>query len=256
MEFNTYSDLLKQESKVYEETIKESPEIGWFKEFYQDIQRIMYLIPNKRRNDELPENPPIFYLILTSTLQIVYLSNSILHLISRGYYGQGMNLLRSVQEEYHSLLFFNYHPRNQIKQWNEGKIKYKQINSFMTSSHYIPKKWRGIVKHRIKIHKVLSSFVHTSRYGWSGVVKVEETTGDNLLKMLPIYEQTSFNTVFIALTLYLGNIILFLLEIYENELKDSGLYEEIFNILKQCESEYMWPTLQNMRLDIGKEILG
>ena len=210
----------------------------------------------KRRNDELPENPAIFYLILTSTLKIVYLSNSILHLISRGYYGQGMNLLRSVQEEHHSLLFFNYHPRNQIKQWNEGKIKYKQINRYMTSSKYIPKKWKGIVKHRMRIHEVLSSFVHTSRYGWSGVVKVEKSTGNNLLKMLPIYERTSFNTVFIALMLNLGNTILLLLEIYENELKDSRIYEEIYNKLEQCEFEYMWPTLENMKLDNGKEILG
>jgi hypothetical protein len=31
MEFNTYEDLIEQESTVYEKTILEPPEIGWLR---------------------------------------------------------------------------------------------------------------------------------------------------------------------------------------------------------------------------------
>ena len=256
MEYNTYEDLINQETQIIKKTIDESPEIGWFKQFYEDIQKIIFQIPYKRRNNELLENPAIYYLILTSTLKIIYISNSILRLISRGYYGQGMNLLRAIQDEYHHLLFFNYHPPNQIKQWNEGKIKSKHIQRYMSTSKHIPKKWKGIVKHGIKLYEILSSFVHPSRYGWRGVVLVDKVTGDNILKILPIYENNSFNTIFIGLMSYLSNTTLLLLDIYERELKDSGIYNNIMQKLKQCESEYMLPTLKNMTLDTHLNIIG
>lgn len=255
MEYNTYEDLLKQESEINKNTIEESPEIGWFNHFYEDLQKIITIIPHKRREGELSTNPAIFYLLITSTLKIIYASNSILHLISRGYYAQGMVLLRTIQEENQHMLFFNYHPPNQIKQWGEGKIKSERIKRYMTTSKHIPKKWKGIAKDHVNLHSTLSLFVHTSRMGWSGVVKVDKVTGNNFLKFLPMYEKNSFRNVFVALMAFIGNTLLILLEIYENELKDTGIYNEIMNKITLFESEYLMPTLHNMKLDINTRII-
>ena len=93
MEHNTHEDLIKQESEIRKKTIEETPEIGWFKELYEDFQKIISVILIQRRENELSENPPLYYLNITSTLKIIYASNSILNVISRGYYGIGMNLL-------------------------------------------------------------------------------------------------------------------------------------------------------------------
>jgi len=256
MEYNTYEDLLKQESEIYKNTIEESPEIGWYILFYEALQKIITIIPNKRGEDELPKNPAIYYLNITSTLKIIYTSNSILHLISKSYYAQGMILLRTIQEEYQHMLFFNYHPPNQIKQWNEGKIKSDRIKTYMSTSKHIPKKWKGIAKDHFNLHGALSLFVHPSRIGWSGVVKVDKVTGNNILKLLPMYEKNSFNTNFVALTSFIGNTLLLLLEIYKNELKDTGIYNEIMHKIKLFESEYLMPTLHNMKLDINTRIIG
>jgi hypothetical protein len=43
-EHNTYEDLIKQESSILRKTKKESPEIGWYKEIYEDIQKIIIII--------------------------------------------------------------------------------------------------------------------------------------------------------------------------------------------------------------------
>lgn len=255
MEYNTYEDLLKQEFEINKNTIEENPEIGWFNHFYEDFQKIITIIPYKRREEELPTNPAIFYLLITSTLKIIYTSNSILHLISRGYYAQGMNLLRAILEEYQHMLFFNYHPPNQIKQWDEGRIKSSLVKRYMSTSKHIPKKWKGRAKDHVNLQGTLSLFVHPSRIGWSGVVKVDEVTGNNLLKFLPMYEQNSFRNVFVVLmTLFTGTLLM-LLEIYENELKDTGIYNEIRDKITLFESEYLMPTLHNMKFDINTRIL-
>jgi len=39
MEYNTYEDLLKQESEINKNTIEESPEIGWYIQFYEACAR-------------------------------------------------------------------------------------------------------------------------------------------------------------------------------------------------------------------------
>jgi len=256
MEYNKYVDLKNIEDEIFEKTITENPEIGWFKEFYEDFQKIINIIPFERRKKELPENPAVYYLNITSTLKIIYTSVSILHLISKGYYGQSMNLLRAIQEEYHHMLFFNYHPPNEIKQWNEGKIKSSKIQSKMSTSKHIPKKWKGLAKDRNRLYEALSLFEHPSRVGWSSVVKVDEETGENILKLLPLYESNSFNTVFIGLMSYIENTLLLLLEIYEEETKAARLHDIIKQRLIHFETEYLIPTLNNMKLDIGTKIIG
>ena len=60
MKYNTQVDLRKQESDIFKKTINESPEIGWFYEFYKSLQKIKFIIPKKRKKGELKENPAVF----------------------------------------------------------------------------------------------------------------------------------------------------------------------------------------------------
>ena len=256
MEYNKYEDLIKKESAIIRKTIRESPEIGWYKVLYEEIQKILSIIPYKRRENELPANPALYYLNVTSTLKIIYTSNSIVHLILRGYYGLGMNLLRLIQEEYQHMLFFNYHPPNELKQWNEGKIKSSIIQKYMSTSKYIPKKWKGIAQDHYKLHEMLSKFVHPSRIGWSGVVAVDEDTGKNIIKLLPMYEKNSFNNIFVAIISFIQNTVLLLLDIYENESKAKSIHAPMYEKLTQIESEYLLPTLTNMKFDTDVRIIG
>jgi len=256
MEYNKYDDLVTQESLVNKKTIEEFPEIGWFKQFYEDLQKIIILIPDVRREDELRENPAIFYLNKITTLQLVYNSTSILHLISRGYYGQSMILLRSMQELFQHMLFFNFHLPNDIKQWNEGRIKSTRIQSYMSTSKHIPKKWKGISNDHFKLYEMLSKFVHPSRIGWSGVVKIDDVSDDHFIKLLPKYESNSFRNVFFALMSFIANVLLLLLEIYEKEVKGSGIFDIITEKIRQFEQEYMWPTYHIMQLDTKLNVIG
>ena len=41
MEYNKYVDLEKIEDEIFEKTMTEALEIGWFKEFYEDFQKII-----------------------------------------------------------------------------------------------------------------------------------------------------------------------------------------------------------------------
>jgi len=256
MEYNKYVDLEKVEDEIFKKTMTDAPEIGWFKEFYEDFQKIINIIPFERRKNESPENPAIYYLNITSTLKIIYTSISILHLSSKGYYGQSMNLLRAIQEEYQHMLFFNYHPPNEIKQWNEGKIKSSKIISKISSSKHIPKKWKGKAKYRNQLYDALSHFEHPSREGWSSVVKVDKETGSNILKFLPMYESNSFNTVFTGVMSFIENTLFLLLEIYEDETKAARLHDAIKQRLNHFEVEYLIPTLNNMKIDSGIKIIG
>jgi len=249
-------DLRERESDILQQTNDKSPEIFWFHEFYKNLQKILFIVPEKREEDELDENPSRFFLLITTTFKIVHSSHSIMNLITRGYYHQGMILLRSIQEEYHHLLFFAYHPNNDIKQWREQRIKSKQINKFMKKSGYIPKKWKAKRGSTDSMLKMLSSYVHPSIDTWGSILDIKKDPLDINLKILPRYENNSFNTVFTGLMLYLDLTTKLLLELYETELKKARTWVEITESLYQFNLEYMDPILKLMSLDYGTKMIG
>ena len=258
MKYDTPTELKKQESDIFTKTNNESPEIGWFFEFYKILLQILSIIPKKRDEGELPENTAIYFLVVKTSLQIIHTSNSILNLISKGYYHQGMILLRSIQEEYHHLLFFIFHPQNQIKQWCEGKIKYKNINKYVNSSKYkcIPNRWKPKYNINITMYNLLSKYVHPTIEGWSSILKIEKDQRDIKLKLLPSYEKNSFNTVFTGVITFLGNTITLLMEKYNNEIFEAGIRDDVASKLKQFDSEYFLPLMELMKSDYDTRIIG
>jgi len=259
MKYNTPDDLKEQESKTMTETLKESPEIFWFNEFYIILQKILFLIPKKREKEELDVNPAIFFLLMWTTLKIVHTSNSIMNLIYRGYYHQGMILLRSIQEEFHHLLFFRFHPQNDIKQWAEGRYNFKTINKVVKKKKniYVPKRWKEGLHESDIMYEMLSRYVHPSIESWTSILKIQKNSSDIHIKYLPIFEKNSFDTVYSGVIVYLGNTINLLIEKYETEIKEAGIREEIIEKLSFCEQEYMIPILKLMSLDDdGTPIIG
>ncbi len=256
MKYNTKEELEKRESDIFKKTDDISPEIGWFYEFYEILQQIFFIIPEKRGENELIENPPIYLLQMVTILRIIHTSNSIIKLISIGYYHEGMILLRSIQEEYHHLLFFTFHPRNYIKQWKEGRIKNKQINQYMITSRYIPERWKAKKNLNDPMYSVLSSYVHPNIGAWGSIVEVKKDPLEINLKALPRYEQNSFNTVFTGVLVFLVNTISLLMEVYQIEITDAGILETITKKISQFEFEYLNPTLELMKSEYDTNIIG
>ena len=258
MKYNTPDDLQEQESKILEKTLSESPEIMWFNEFFIILEKILFLIPKKREKEVLDVNPAMFFLLVWTTLKILHTSNSIMNLIYRGYYHQGMILLRSIQEEFHHLLFFRFHPQNDIKQWAEGRYNYKTINKFMNKKKniYVPKKWKEGIRKSDKMYGMLSRYVHPSIESMPSILKTQKNSSELTIKHLPIFEKNSFNTVYTGVIAYLSNTIHLLLEKYETEIKEAGIREEILEKLSFCEQEYMIPILKLMSFDDGTPLIG
>ena len=256
MSYNTRNDLQKHESDVLKRTKEESPEIGWYYEFYKGLQQIISIIPKERNNEELPENPAIFLLLMTTSLKIMQTSNSILNLISKGYYHQGMILLRSIQEEFHHLLFFTFYPKNYIKQWREQKIRYKHINKFMNKSDYIPKRWKSKDKTNTSMYEVLSSYVHPSIDRWSSILSFQKEQQEVIIKLLPRYEKNSFNTVFSGVMLYLANTITLLMEKYKIDIKEASFWEDMASKLDQFDLEYFQPLIELMKSEYDTRLIG
>jgi hypothetical protein len=238
MTYNTLGYLKKEESKIFFETNKAHPELIWFREFYKIIQLIISTIPEKDDNESV-EYQFRYILIITSAIKIMHTSNSIFNLICNGYYHQGMILLRSIQEEYHHLLFYIFHPMHQVKQRVNGDIKPNKINAYVNSSKYkhIPKEWKPQSDKNIEMYGILSSYVHPNIESLGSIMNMKDELQELQLKILPRYEKNSFNTVFSGFMLYLGNAISVLRVTYENVLEEAGILDDIYSTQIRFEGE-------------------
>ncbi|MCW4048642.1 MAG: hypothetical protein NWE89_02790 [Candidatus Bathyarchaeota archaeon] len=247
----TFNDLLVAEKNVLNETKKNFPEIGYYKTLYNEFQKIFSIDTLKEYTNKSKKKPPEKYLIRTHTLKAVYSSNSILNLSLRGYYGQSYSLLRSLLEDYEHILFFYYQSPNQIKQWNEGKINRQSVRNLISKNVDIPINYRKVVKTQVKLFERLNKFVHSSRESWTAVFFIDSETEELKEKLLPVFVDGTFDIILLLLILYNVNILDFITNIYEVDLRGPEILKNLNKILDETTMYYIHPTMKKLRARAG-----
>lgn len=242
----TFNDLQVAEEKVMHETKENFPEIDYYKTLYHEFLKILSVDALKEYNNKNKKKPPEKYLIRTHTLKAIYTSNSILILSSRGYYGQSYGLLRSFLEDFEHLLYFYYQSPNQIKQWNEGKISRQSVRNAISKNIDIPVNYREVIKSQVTLFEILNKFVHPSRESWTGVLYIDPETEKIKEKLLPVFIYDTFDIILLILILYSVNILDFITNIYEVDLRGTGILTNINKIMDEIIRYYIQPTMKRL----------
>ncbi len=163
----SFNTLKKEENAIFADTIKEFPEMGWYRELYTDFQEIINL--EGLLSDDDKEIPSVKSLILATTCKLLHTSRAIILLSSHGYYRESLMLLRSVQEDYQHVLFFYFYPEK-INDWiNDKKPKSvrklinKKIRNRTSHLRHYSKEVEGLIQGMGIAQGLLSKFAHTTR---------------------------------------------------------------------------------------------
>ena len=249
----TFDDLQAAEKKVMHETKENFPEMDYYKTLFHEFQKILSVDALKEYNNNNKKKPPEKYLMRTHTLKAVYTSNSILILSSRGYYGQSYSLLRSFLEDYEHLLYFYYQSPNQIKQWNEGKISRQSVRNAISKNKDIPVDYRNVIKNQVTLFELLNKFVHSSRESWTGVLYIDSETEKIKEKLLPVFNYGTFEVILLILILYSVNIMDFITNIYEVDLRGSGILTNLNKIMDEIIRYYIHPTMKRLHEGLERQ---